>query len=91
MVENCIQNKPEFSWWVSKVLRHRSIIISKLNPKYWRTIHKFKIQLTKNVEEALRIDKAAGNDYREKELNKEMNKVNVACQQVDRVTTDQSR
>ena len=62
-VANHIQEKLAFSWWVSKVLRRRNIIISKVKYKYWRTTHKFGVQLHKTVEEALSIDKEAGNDY----------------------------
>ena len=90
VVTNYIQDDLAFDWWVSKVPSHRNIIISKVKSKYWRTAHKFRIQLTKTVEEALRIDKEAGNYYWEKALNKEMSKVKFLWQRVDGVTPDQA-
>ena len=69
-VPNYIQDKPAFSWWVFKVLRHRNIIVSKVESKYWRKIHNFRIKLTTTVEEVLKIDKEADNYYWDKALNK---------------------
>ena len=39
-VGNCIQDKPEFTWSVSMVLRHRNIIILKVKSEYSKKIHK---------------------------------------------------
>ena len=47
--------------------------------------------MTKNVKEALRVDKEAGNEYWEKEQHTELNKVKVAWKWVNRVTPDQAR
>ena len=41
VVENCIQDEPAFAWWVSKVLRRRNCIISKVKYKYWRMTRDF--------------------------------------------------
>ena len=75
---NCIQEEPVFAWWVSKVLRQRNQIISKVKSKYWRMTHKFGIRFTKTDKESLIIDKEAGNYYWEKALNKYMSKVKFA-------------
>ena len=58
---------------------NRNRIISKVKAKYWRTTHKYGIRLPKNMEDALAIDKANGNDYWEQAVQKEMGKVKVAC------------
>ena len=70
MVENSIQDDPEFSWWVSKVLRSQNRIISKLKCNHLRTTHKFGIRLLNTVEEALRSNKEEGNDSWDKALIK---------------------
>ena len=62
-VAYCIQDEPAISWWVSKVLRCRKIIISKVKSKYWSIKHKFMVQFPKTVCESLMIDNGAGNDY----------------------------
>ena len=77
-----------FPWWLSKVLRRRNQIISKFNSKYWRMAHKFGIHFPNNVKEELRFDKEAGNYYWGRELNKEISKVKVVWQRVDRVALE---
>ena len=86
-----IQEDPEFDWWVSKVLRHRNIIISKVNSKYSRVTQKFGIRLPKTVEKKLRIENESWKEYWEKALNKEMSKVKVSWQRVDQITLNQAR
>jgi len=73
-----IDDEPAFKWWVSQVLRRRNKIIKKMKGKYWRTTHKFGIELPKSVEDAYRIDKQNGNDYWTKAIQKEMARVRVA-------------
>ena len=70
VVDYCIQDKPEFAWWVSKVLRRWNGIISKLKSNYWRMTHTFGICFLKTVEYALWFDKEAGNYYWKRSLNK---------------------
>ena len=48
-VENEINDKPAFNWWVKEILRHINMIISKVKSKYWRASHKFGIQVPKKV------------------------------------------
>ena len=61
-----------------------------MKSKYWRTTHKFGIKFPNNVKETLRIDKEAGKYFLEKELNKDMSKIKVAWQRVNRVTLGQA-
>ena len=76
--ENRPDVQPAFKWWVRDVLRHRNIIIAKVKAKYWRTTHKFGIQVPKYVDEALAIDKENGNTLWYTDIQKEMKNVCVA-------------
>ena len=62
-VANEISDEPAFNWWVKETLRHRDRIISKVTSKYWRTSHKFGIQVPKKVKEAYKIDRKSGTDF----------------------------
>ena len=44
-VANGITHKPAFKWWIKKVLKRRERIISKVESKYWRSTHKFGIEI----------------------------------------------
>jgi len=77
-VANRIADKPAFNWWTKSVLRKRNRIIAKLKSKYWTRTHKFGIQVPKSAEQALQLDKEAGNDLWRKAINKEMDKAKVA-------------
>ena len=50
--------------------------------------HKFGIHFPNNFKEELRFDKEAGNYYWGRELNKEISKVKVVWQRVDRVALE---
>ena len=45
-----------FKWWLRDVLRRCNRIIAKVKAKYWRTTHKFGIQVPNYVNEALATD-----------------------------------
>jgi len=59
---NKIDDEPPFKWWVPFVLKKKDRIISKVKSKYWRTTHKFGIELPP-VEEAHAIDAKNGTLY----------------------------
>ena len=63
MVTSKIDDEPAFKWWVSKTLRKQQAIVAKVKSWYWRTMHKFGVQVPHSVEEAYKIDKQNGNDY----------------------------
>ena len=44
-VANNLETEPAFSWWVNTVLRKRNRILGKVKSQYWRTMHKFGIEL----------------------------------------------
>ena len=77
-VANQIANELAFNWWVQTVLRKRNRIISKLKTRYWRSTHKFGIEVPKTVQEALAIDERTGTKFLRKVIDKEMSKVKVA-------------
>ena len=77
-VANHLTEEPAFKWWVLNVIKCRNQIISKVKSKYWKTTHKFSIQLPKSVKEALEINRATNTDFWRRAINKEMSKVKVA-------------
>ena len=75
---NCFDVEPTFKWWVRDVLRRCNRIIAKLKAKYWRTTHKFEIQVPQSVDESLAIDKENVNKLWYTAIQKEMKNVRVA-------------
>ena len=61
-------------------MRKKRRIIAKIKTKYWKTTHKFGIEIPKSVEHALRIDQETGTDYWRKAIEKEMKNVRIAFQ-----------
>ena len=53
---NKIDDEPAFSWWVHSTLRKRNRIISKVKSRYWKTTHKFGIEVPKTVKRALVLE-----------------------------------
>ena len=82
-VANRIVEEPAFAWWVSDVLKRRNRIISKVKSKYWKTTHKFGIEVPKDVERALEIDRQMGTTFWRDAIDKEMKKVMVAFEEWD--------
>ena len=84
-VANGIAHEPVFKWWVKMVLKRRERIISKVKSKYWRSTHKFGIEIPKSVAEAYRIDKETGTNHWTRVIEKEMKNVRVAFEKIDGV------
>ena len=72
---NRIDDEPAFAWWVQEILRKRNRIIAKVKSRYWKTTHKFGIELPKSVREAFEIDKKTGTDHWRSAIEKEMSKI----------------
>ena len=72
---NRIAEEPAFAWWVNDVIRRRNRIIAKVKSRYWKTTHKFGIELPHSVEEAFAIDKRNGNSFWRDAIEKEMSKI----------------
>jgi hypothetical protein len=67
---NNIIEEPAFIWWAGDVLHKRNVMISKLKSQYWRTTHKFGVQLPHSVAEALQIDTVCNNSLWEERYRK---------------------
>ena len=85
---NEMSDDPAFNWWVKETLRQRDRIISKVKYKYWRTSHKFGIQVPKTVKEAYEIDRQLGTDFWTKDIAKDMINVRISFENLDGVTPD---
>ncbi|KAL7533508.1 hypothetical protein ACHAWF_004526, partial [Thalassiosira exigua] len=85
-----LDKEPALAWWVDYLLRKRKMIIKKAKSKYWRTTHKYGIQIPNTPEEALRIDREAGTDFWEKAMIKEMSKAKVSYELVDGCTPEEN-
>ena len=88
-VASRIAEEPAFNWWVKDVLRKRNRIISKVKSRYWKTTHKFGIQVPKTVDDALRLDEETGTNLWRKAIEKEMSKVSVAWKEHEGTGTPQ--
>ena len=67
---NRIVEEPTFKWWVSRIVRKRTRVISKLKSTYWHMTHKFCIRIPKDVKEAVEIDRIRGTDFWQNAINK---------------------
>ena len=90
-VANNLEHEPAFHWWVNGTLRKRERIISKVKAKYWRTTHKFGIEVPKTAEEAYAIDQKTGTSLWTAAIDKEMKNVRVAFETQDGVTVDEMK
>ena len=87
-----INQEPAFKWWVSKTLKKCQAIVAKVKSRYWRTSHKFGVELPHSVEEAYKLDEKNGNDYWRKAMKKEMSCIHVAFEKwVDGTTQEEAK
>jgi hypothetical protein len=70
-----IAEEPAFAWWVNDVLRKRNRIISKVKTRYWKTTHKFGLELPNVVAKAIKIDQQNGNSFWQVAIEKKMSKI----------------
>ena len=90
-VANEIDDEPAFHWWVSDILKKRDRLISKVKAKYWRTTHKFGIEVPKTATQALMIDQRTGTTFWTDAIKKEMANVRIAFEKLDGITAQQMR
>eukprot|EP00979_Chaetoceros_neogracilis_P001006 scaffold191_cov273-Chaetoceros_neogracile.AAC.21 len=88
---NKIDDEPAFKWWVKETLKRRDRIISKVQSKYWRSSHKFGIEVPKTVKDAYRIDRETGTDFWTNAITKEMTNVRIAFEKINGVTPEQMK
>ena len=72
VVSNSLQTEPAFAWWAPFVLRQRGRVVKALKKRYFRTTHKFGIELPKTTQEALDIDRRDGNTFWQDAIKKEL-------------------
>jgi hypothetical protein len=72
---NKIAKEPAFAWWVNNVLRRWNQIISQVKSQYWKTTHKFGLELPHLAAEAFIIDQRNGNNFWRVAIAKEMSKI----------------
>ena len=81
-VDNQVAEEPAFDWWVHEVLRRLKRLVSKArkNQKrhFTRVGYKYGIEMPRDYNHALELDKKNGNDLWQKALEKERSKVKVA-------------
>ena len=77
-VQNKLDGRPAFSWWVPYVLKKRMTIIAKLKSKYWQRTHKYGIQVPKTVHDAYAIDATNKNTKWRDAIFEEMKKIRAA-------------
>ena len=90
-VQADIANEPAFRWWVKSTLKKRNAIIAKVKSRYWKTTHKFGIELPKSVAEAYRIDEATNTMFCRDAIRKEMQNIRCAFSKQDDITVEAAR
>ena len=88
---NDIENEPAFKWWVKDVIQKRNNMIMKVRTRYWRTTHKYGVELPHSYEEALEIDRRTGTSFWRDAIAKEMATVRVAFENFTDGTIDECR
>ena len=77
-VDNRIDLKPAFDWWVRDVLKRKERLIKMSQSHRLRTGYKFGLRVPNSVEEALEIDRERGDTLWQDAINKEMTNVRIA-------------
>jgi hypothetical protein len=71
-VANKLVHEPAFAWWVSYTIKKRDRIIKANHTRYLKRTHKFGIEMPKNIERALEIDRETGTTFWRDAIAKEM-------------------
>ena len=78
-----ISNEPAFAWWVPYTLRKREVILDAVKNQIRRTMHKYGVEIPRDVEHAYEIDARNRNTLWRDALKKEMYNVRVAFEILD--------
>ena len=73
-----IDDEPAFAWWVPHNLSKRDMIISKINTRVSRKMHKFEIEVPTSIKQAKQIDPKNGNTLWCDRIAKEKYNISVA-------------
>ena len=90
-IANGIDHEPAFNWWVKKVLKRKQRIIGKVKSKYWKSTHKFGIEIPKSVNEAYKIDRETGTSHWTRAIEKEIRNVRIAFDEIEGATEQMMR
>jgi hypothetical protein len=74
-INNKLEHIPAFAWWVPHEKRKRECLICKVKKgkkKYWDRTHKYGIELPKDVQQALDINKKTGTTFWREAIAKEI-------------------
>ena len=100
-VKSKINEEPAFNRWVKDALQTRGWIILRMErsgvyvaatgqggakKKWWRTTHKFGIEVPKTVEDSLEIYSKTGTDLCDETIRKEMTNVRILFEKIDGLT-----
>ena len=55
-----VNDKPEFAWWIKRILRSMKYIIFKFKFKYWEQLHKYSTCTLKNTKYSNELDENNG-------------------------------
>jgi hypothetical protein len=69
---------PAFLWWAPHVLKKRSRIIADVTKRYHKRTHKFGIEVPKNWDDCVILDKDTDNTLWQDAVRKEMKNVRIA-------------
>jgi hypothetical protein len=69
---------PAFVWWDPHLLKKRSIIITAVTKRYHKRTHKFGIEVPKNWDDCVRLDKENDNTLWQDAARKEMKNVRIS-------------
>jgi len=83
-VENWIDDEPAFDWWVKPTLRYWKRLIKLSQKRHSVMGYKFGIRVPCTIDKALKLDEENGNDLWRKAIQREMEKVRVAFQLLER-------
>ena len=73
-----ISNKPAFAWWVPYTLWKREVILAVVKNRIRKIMHKYGVEIPRDVEHTYEIDTRNGNTLWRDVLKKEMYNVGVA-------------
>ncbi len=73
-----IDDEAAFNWWVPYTLRKRDVILSSIKGRIRKTTHKYGIELPRDVQHAMEIERKNGNSFWRDAMALEMKNVGVA-------------
>jgi len=79
-IQKGIDAEPAFRWWVPQAIHAKKRIVRAVKTRYLKRNQKFRIDIPRTVEEALRIDKETNTTYWADAIKKEMRNNRIAFQ-----------